>query len=148
MKSSSALFKWPKNWRAPRPPPMLIFFPKSTDQNFEIAILFCTVENHNSYVFGDDLLPHSPWGRDCKSQNVIWPMFIYSNGYWEVYQRFQGDFFGLGVGLRRGGLCGRIFLWRNISWGKTNSMKRVQDFLALILKKNNENINMKKFFQL
>ena len=29
MKSSSALFKWPKNWRAPRPPPTLIIFPKS-----------------------------------------------------------------------------------------------------------------------
>ena len=27
-------------------------------------------------------------------------------------------------------------------------MKRAQDFLALPLKKNNENINMKKFFQL
>ena len=47
---------------------MLIFFPKSTDQNFEIAILFSIVENHNNYVFGDDLLPHSPWGRGCKLQ--------------------------------------------------------------------------------
>ena len=38
MKSFSALFKWPKNWRAPRPPPTLIIFPKSKDQNSEIAI--------------------------------------------------------------------------------------------------------------
>ena len=77
-------------------------------------------------------------------------MFTYSNGYWEVYRRYQGDFFGLGVGFRGGGLYGRIFPWRNISWGKRNSMKRAQVFLALLLKKqkNNENINMKKFFQL
>ena len=27
-----------------------------------MAILFRVVENHNNYVFGDDLLPHSPWG--------------------------------------------------------------------------------------
>ena len=54
------------NWRAPRPPPTLIFFPKSTDQNFEIAILFRIVENHNNYVFGDDFPPHSPWRRGCK----------------------------------------------------------------------------------
>ena len=57
-----------KNWRAPRPPPTLIFSPKSTDQNFEIAILFRIVKNHNNYVFGNDLLPHSPWGRGCKLQ--------------------------------------------------------------------------------
>ena len=29
------------------------------------------------------------------------PMLTYSNGYWEVYIRFQGDF-RLGEGLRRG----------------------------------------------
>ena len=35
------------------------FFPKSTDQNFEMAILFHIVENHNNYVFGNDLPPQS-----------------------------------------------------------------------------------------
>ena len=40
-------------------PPHARFFPKSTDQNFEIAILFRIVENHNNYVFGDDLPPQS-----------------------------------------------------------------------------------------
>jgi len=80
MKSSSALFKWPKNWIAPRPPPTLIFS-KSTDRNFVIVILFRIVENNNNYVitilltiitnyFGDDLLPHSPWGRGCKLQTL------------------------------------------------------------------------------
>ena len=29
----------------------------------------------------------------------LWPLFTYTNGYWEVYRRFQWDFFGLrGVG--------------------------------------------------
>ena len=74
-------------------------------------------------------------------------MFTYSNGYWEVYRRFQGDFFGLGVGLRGGGYVGGSFLGGIFHGGRENSMKRVQDFLALLLKKN-ENINMKKFFQL
>jgi len=35
-------------------------------------------------------------------------------------------------------LCGRIFLWRNLSWGKINSMNGVQDFLALLKKTMNK----------
>ena len=34
----------------------------------------------------------------------------------------------------------------NLSWGKKISMKGVQDLLVLLKKKNNEKINMKKFF--
>ena len=68
IKSSSVLFKWPKNWRAPRPPPTLIFFQKSPDQNSKIAILFTIVEKPNDYVFMDDLLPCSVRGRGCKLQ--------------------------------------------------------------------------------
>ena len=40
-----------KNWRAARPPPTLIIFPKSSDQNSEIAILFSVVEKPYNYVF-------------------------------------------------------------------------------------------------
>ena len=47
---------------------------------------------------------------------------------------FRGIFL-FGCGVQRRGLYGRIFSWRNISWGKRNSMKRVQNFLALLLKK-------------
>ena len=61
-------------------------------------------------------------------------MFTYSNGYWEVYGRFQGDFFGLGGRFEGGGVRGRIFPWRNFSWGKRISMKGAQDFLALFEK--------------
>ena len=59
---------------------------------------------------------------------------------------FSGGLFWFGCGAEGRGLHGRIVPWSNISWGKRNSMKRAQDFLALLLKKNNENINMKSFF--
>jgi len=45
---------------------------------------------------------------------------------------FRGIF--LFRGRFEGGLHGRIFPWRNWSWGKTISMKRAQDFLALFEK--------------
>ena len=43
-------------------------------------------------------------------------------------------------------ICWGNFPSRNLSWGKTISMKGAQDLLALLEKKNNEKINMKKFF--
>ena len=69
-------------------------------------------------------------------------MFTYSNGYWEVCRRFQGDFFGLGGGLR-----GRV-TWDDISMEKLfmreeNFNEGSAGFSSIILK-----INMKKFFQL
>ena len=58
------------------------------------------------------------------------PVFTYNNGYWEMYSRFQGIFFG---GVEGRGLRGRIFPWReDMSWGNRNSMKRAQDFLKLL----------------
>ena len=59
-----------KNWRAPRPPSTLIIFPKSTDQNAEIAILFSVVEKPYNYDFGDDLLPHSSRGKGYKFKTL------------------------------------------------------------------------------
>ena len=70
IKSYSTRLKWPKNWSAPRPSPTLIIFPKSTDQNSEIANLFSVVEKPINYVFGDDLLSHSPRGRGYKLQTL------------------------------------------------------------------------------
>ena len=52
------------------PPPMLIIFPKSTDQNSEIAILFNAVEKPYKYIFGEDLLLNSPRGRGYKLQTL------------------------------------------------------------------------------
>ena len=49
---------------------MLIFSPKLTDQNFEIAVLFHIVEKLNNYVFGDNLLPYSSQERGLKLQTL------------------------------------------------------------------------------
>ena len=74
-------------------------------------------------------------------------MLTYSNGYWEVYIRFQIDFFGWGGGVvEKRGICWGISPWSNLSRGKKISMKGAQDFLALL--KNNKKINIKKFFHL
>ena len=70
-------------------------------------------------------------------------MFTYSNGYWEVYRRFQGDFFGWG--RVEGGYVGGCFHGGNSHGGQRLSMEGAQDFLALFTK-NNEKINMKRFF--
>ena len=51
-------------------PPALIFFPMSTDENFEIAFLFSIVKKPNNCVFGDDSISHSPQGRGCKLQTL------------------------------------------------------------------------------
>ena len=53
--------------------------------------------------------------------------------------------FWLGGGVEKRGIYWGNFPSRNLSWGKEISMKGVQDLLALF-KKNNEKINMKKFF--
>ena len=37
------------------------------------------------------------------------PVFTYSNGYWEVHRRFQGDFLFGEEGLRRGDYVGGTF---------------------------------------
>ena len=70
MKSSSAFLSDRKYWMAPRPPATLIIFPKSPDQNSEIAILFSVYKKPYNYVFGKDLLPHSPRGRGHKLQTL------------------------------------------------------------------------------
>ena len=49
---------------------MLIIFPKSPDQNSEIAILFSVVKKPYNYVFGDDLILHSCHGRGHKLQTL------------------------------------------------------------------------------
>ena len=71
-------------------------------------------------------------------------MLTYSNGYLEVYRRFQEEFL-VGGGVEKRGIYWGNFSSRNLSWGKKISMKGAQDLLALF-KKNNEKINMKKFF--
>ena len=82
---------------------------------------------------GTTYSPAFPVGRTASYK--LLPVFIYNNGYWEVYRRFQGDFFLFRERFEGGGFRGRIFPWRNMSWGKRISMKGAQDFLALFEKK-------------
>ena len=61
-------------------------------------------------------------------------MFTYSNGYWEVYRRFQGGFFGLGGGGLRGGIMQGELSMEKFVMGKNISMKGVQDFFLAFFK--------------
>ena len=91
------------------PPPTLIFSPKSTDQNFEIAILFHIVENHNNYVFGDDLLHPQSLGEGLQVTNFDQCLHtVMVTG--KCTDVIRGIFFGLGVGFRGGGYMGGSFL--------------------------------------
>ena len=76
----------------------------------------------------------------------LWRVLTYSNAYWEVYRRFQGDFL-VGGGVDKRGICWGNFPSRNLSRGKKISMKGAQDFLALFKKKQWKN-KYEKFFQL
>ena len=74
-------------------------------------------------------------------------MLTYSNGYWEVYRRFQEDFFGLGEGLRRGGYAGGTFL-REFVMGEENFPEGRAGFTSITLKKKKQlkNKSEKAFF--
>ena len=68
--------------------------------------------------------------RGAKSYK-LWPVLTYSNGYWEVYRRFQGIFLVWGVGLRERAMWEDLSLEEYVM-REENSMKRAQDFLALL----------------
>ena len=71
-------------------------------------------------------------------------MLTYSNGYWEVYRRFQEDFFGLGEGLRRGRYAGGTFL-REFVMGEENFHEGRAGFTSIIKKKQLKNKSEKAF---
>ena len=73
------------------------------------------------------------------------PVFTYSKGYWEVYRRFQGDFFGLGGDLR-GGFTWEDLTMEELLMGEETFNGGGAGFSSIIKKKNNEKINMKSFF--
>ena len=83
---------------------------------------------------GTTLSPTVPGGGAASYR--LYPLFTYSNGYWEVYRLFQGNFFAVGGGVSGGGgsLHGRIFPWRNFHEG-------AQDGVVLFKQKKSEKIN-------
>ena len=131
MKTSSALIKRPKKLEGTYAPPTLIIFPKSMDQNFEIMILFNVVKKLINTSLGTTYSPTVPVGGATSYK--LWPVLAYSNIYWEVYRRFQGNFL-VGRGVEKRGIYWGSYPSKNLSWGKKISMKGVQDFLALLKK--------------
>ena len=72
-------------------------------------------------------------------------MFTCTNGYWEVYRRFQGIFLVWGGGEVEGdGVAWEDLSMEEFAMGKRISMKGAQNFLALFKKKQLK-INMKSF---
>ena len=65
----------------------------------------------------------------------LWPAFAYSNGYWEVYRRFQGYFFGWKEGLRRGGYVGETFHGGIFVMGEEDFHEGGAAFSSIIKKK-------------
>ena len=58
-------------------------------------------------------------------------MFTYTNGYWEVYRRFQGDFFWFGGRELRGGVTWEDLSMVELLMGEETFNGGAQDFLAL-----------------
>ena len=75
----------------------------------------------------------------------LWPVFTYSNGYWEVYRRFSGGLFWFGGGW------GGVAMWEDLSleeyvMGEERFNERGEGFPSITMKKKQWKINMKKFF--
>ena len=120
------------------PLPRSFFLPKSTDPNFEIAILFRIVENHINYVFGMTHSPTVPGGGAASYK--LCPVFTYSI-YSITYrllgsiQTFSGGFFLVWGGVEGRRLCGRIFSWRNIVMGEEKFNEKGAGFSSITIKK-------------
>jgi hypothetical protein len=61
-------------------------------------------------------------------------LFTYNTGYWEVYRRFQEEFFLGGIG--GGGYVGESFHGGCFLGGRDFSIKGVPDFPALFKKRS------------
>ena len=75
---------------------------------------------------------------------ILWPVLTYSNGYWEVYKRFQEDFSVGGMGWEEGDMLGKLSI-KEFVRGEENFHEGSAGFTSII-KKNNEKINIKIFF--
>ena len=65
----------------------------------------------------------------------LWPVFTYSNGYWEVYRRFQEDFFLVwGWGLGKGAMWEDLSLEEYVV-GEENFNEKGAGFSSITIKK-------------
>ena len=75
----------------------------------------------------------------------IWPVFTYSNGYWEVYRRFQGGFYFIwGWALGEGALLEDLSLEESVM-GEEKFNGKGAGFFSITIRKQWK-INMKTFF--
>ena len=135
-----------KKWRATRPPPTLIFFPKSPDQNFEIAILFSMVENMIKMSFRMTWSPKVPRGR--AESYELYSMLTYSIGYWEVYRLFQRRFFLVGGGRRGSGAIWKDLSMKEVFMGEGTLLWRGRRTSQHYLKQDQKFNIKKQLFQL
>ena len=64
----------------------------------------------------------------------LYPVFTYSNGYWEVYRRFQGDFFGLGWGWGEEAMWEDLLLEEHVM-GEEKFNEKGAGFSSITIKK-------------
>ena len=112
--------------------------------------MFPIVQNHNNYVFGDDLPPPppKPLGEGLQVTNFdqcLHTVMVIG----KCTDVFRG-FFWFGCGVHWRGLYGRIFPWRNISFGEEKFNEKGAEFSSITIKKKKtiKNINMEKFLTL
>ena len=99
-----------------------------------MSIVLSIVEEHNNNVFGGTYSP-TVAGEGAASYK-LWPVFVFINGYLEVYRPFQEDFL-VGEGLKGGEYVGGSSLGE-IFMGEEKFHEGAQDFLALFKKIKNE----------
>ena len=64
----------------------------------------------------------------------LWPVLTYSNGYWEVYRRFQGDFLVGQRGWEEGDMLGELSIEAYVM-GEENFHEGSAGFSSIIKKK-------------
>ena len=93
---------------------MPFIFLKSSDQNFEIGVLFKIVESPNSHASGDTMTPTPPGERSLSYK--ISPLLTHSICYWEYTYIFRVEifcwwYFLQGFSMRREVFSGNFTLW-------------------------------------
>ena len=77
----------------------------------------------------------------------LWPVFTYSNGYWEVYRRFQGDFILFwGWGWGEEAMLEDLSLEESVM--EEEVFKEKGSWFSSITIRKQWKINMKRFFQM
>ena len=83
--------------------------------------------------FGMTYSPKVPGGGAASYK--LWPVFSYNNGYWEVYRRFQGEFFWFGGWvLGEGAMWDQLYLDEHVM-GEEKFNEKGAGFSSIIMKK-------------